>query len=61
MLPALVKETSTSRKDELVEECELVNLKGNSWVKMKLFWMFGLGTLFQFLIILFTNSFLQLR
>ena len=35
-------------------------LKGNSGVKMKLFWMFGLGTMFQFLIILFTNSFLQL-
>ena len=26
MLPALVKETLTSRKDTLVEECELVNL-----------------------------------
>ena len=39
----------------------LLNLKGNSGVKMKLFWMFDLGTMFQFLIILFTNSFLQLR
>ena len=26
MLPSLVKETLTSRKDSLVEECELVNL-----------------------------------
>ena len=26
MLPSLVKETLTSRKDTLVEECELVNL-----------------------------------
>ena len=38
-----------------------LNLKGNSGVKIKLFWMFGLGAMFQFLIILFTNSFLQHR
>ena len=37
---------------------KILFLKGNSGVKIKLLWMFGLGTMFQFLIMLFTNSFL---
>ena len=36
-------------------------LKGNSGVKMKLFWMIGLCTMFQFLITLYADRFLQIR
>ena len=41
--------------------CMHMALKGNSGVKMKLFWMIGLCTMFQFLITLYADRFLQIR